>query len=52
MGQMVENCVRKCQNPDHGMPPVNGNLACADQVSIVVALLDDFEEVACLIGKQ
>ena len=48
----VEDGVRKRRDPDHVMPPINWNLACDDQGSLVVAVLDDFEKAVGLILRQ
>ena len=52
MDHAVEDGVRKRRDPDHVMPPINWNLACDDQGSLVVAVLDDFQKVAGLIRRQ
>ena len=52
MDHAVEDGVSKGWDPNHVMPPINGNLACDDQGSLVVAVLDDFQKVTGLIRRQ
>ena len=44
----VEDGVGERGNPDQVMPAVHGNLAGDDERALVVAILDDFEEIAAL----
>jgi hypothetical protein len=48
----VEDGVGERGNPDQVMPAVHGNLAGDDERALVVAILDDFEQIARLIGGE
>ena len=48
----VENRVGERRDADHIVPAVDGNLAGDDERALVVAVLDDFEKIARLIGRQ
>jgi hypothetical protein len=40
------------RDADQVMPAVHGNLAGDDDRAFVVAFLDDFEQIACLVGVE
>jgi hypothetical protein len=48
----VENGVGKRRGANHIVPAIDGNLAGDDQGALVIAVLDDFEEIAGLLGRQ
>jgi hypothetical protein len=48
----VEDGVGEGWNADQIMPSVDGNLAGDDERALVVAILDDFEEAARLVGGE
>jgi hypothetical protein len=48
----VEDGVGERGNPDQVMPAVHGNLAGDDERAFVVAILDDFEQIARLVGRE
>ena len=48
----VEDGVGERGDPDQVMPAVDGNLAGDDQRALVVAVLDDFKEIARLVGGE
>ena len=48
----VENGVGERRDANHIVPAIDGNLAGDDEGALVVAVLDDFEEIAGLIGRQ
>jgi hypothetical protein len=48
----VEDGVGERRNPDQVMPAVHGNLAGDDERALVVAIFDDFEEIARLFGDE
>jgi hypothetical protein len=48
----VEDGVGEGWNVDQVMPAVHGNLAGDDERAFVVAILDDFEQIARLIGGE
>jgi hypothetical protein len=48
----VENGVGERRDDNHIVPAIDGNLAGDDEGALVVAVLDDFEEIAGLIGRQ
>ena len=48
----VEDGVGERGNADQVMPAVDGNLAGDDERALVVAILDDFEQIARLIGGE
>ena len=52
MNDAVEDRVGKGGNADQIMPAVHGNLAGDDERAFVVAILDDFEQIARLIGRE
>ncbi len=52
MNDAVEDGVGERGEPDQVMPAIHGNLACDDDRALVVAILDDFEQVARLIGRE
>ena len=52
MNDAVEDGVGERGNGDQVMPAVHGNLAGDDERALVVAVLDDFEEVAGLLGGE
>jgi hypothetical protein len=52
MNDAVEDGVGERGNPDQVMPAVHGNLAGDDERAFVVAILDDFEQIARLIGGE
>ena len=52
MNDAVQNGVGQSGNADQVVPAVHGNLACDDDGALVVAILDDFEEIARLVGVE
>src|SRR5271166_2588008 len=48
----VEDGVGERGNADQVMPAVHGNLAGDDERAFVVAILDDFEQIARLVGRE
>ncbi len=48
----VADCVGEGWNPDQIMPAVYGNLAGDDEGAFVVTVLDDFQEIARLVGEE
>jgi hypothetical protein len=48
----VEDGVGERGNADQVMPTIDGNLAGDDERALVVAILDDFEQIARLIGGE
>ena len=52
MNDAVEDGVGEGWNADQVMPAVHGNLAGDDERAFVVAILDDFEQIARLIGGE
>src|SRR5271166_4010643 len=48
----VEDGVGERGNADQVMPAVYGNLAGDDERAFVVAILDDFEQIARLVGRE
>ena len=52
MNDAVEDGVGEGWNADQVMPAVDGNLAGDDERAFVVAILDDFEQIARLIGGE
>ena len=52
MNDAVEDRVGERRDPDHVVPAIDGDLAGDDERSLVVAVFDDFEEIARLLGRQ
>ena len=52
MNDAVENGVGQGGNADQVVPAVHGNLAGDDDRALVVAILNDFEQVARLVGVE
>src|SRR6202451_2030919 len=52
MNDAVEDGVSERGYPDQIVPAVDGNLAGDDERALVVAILDDFEQVARLFGGE
>ena len=52
MDDAVEDRVGERWNANHIVPSIHGNLAGDDEGALVVAILDDFEEIARLLGRQ
>ena len=52
MNDAVEDGVGEGGNADQIVPAVDGNLAGDDQRALVVAVLDDFEQIARLVGGE
>ena len=52
MNDAVEDGVSERGYPDQIVPAVDGNLAGDDERAFVVAILDDFEQIARLIGRE
>ena len=52
MDDAVEDRVGERWYPNHVVPAVDGNLAGDDEGAFVVAVLDDLEEIARLLGRQ
>ena len=52
MDDSVENGVGERRDANHIVRAIDGNLAGDDEGAFVVAVLDDFEEIAGLIGRQ
>ena len=48
----IEDGVGESGDPDQIVPAVDGNLAGDDERAPVVAVLDDFEEIARLVGRE
>jgi hypothetical protein len=48
----VENGVGESWDPDQIMPAIDGNLAGDDERALVVAIFDDFQEIARLLGAE
>ena len=48
----VEDGVGEGGNPDQIVPAIDGNLAGDDERAFVAAVLDDFEEIARLVGRE
>jgi len=48
----VEDRVGERRNPDHVVPAVDRNLAGDDERALVIAVFDDFEQIARLFGRQ
>ena len=52
MNDAIEDGVGECGYPDQIVPAVDGNLAGDDERAFVVAILDDFQQIARLIGRE
>src|ERR1700733_3179124 len=52
MNDAVEDGVSERGYPDQIVPAVDGNLAGDDERAFVVAILDDFQQIARLIGRE
>ena len=52
MNDAVEYGVGERGYPDQIVPAVDGNLAGDDERSLMIAVFDDFEEIARLLGRE
>ena len=52
MDDAVEDRVGERWYPNHVVPAVDGNLAGDDERSLIIAVFDDFEEIARLPGRE
>ena len=48
----VEDGVGERWDADQIVPAVHGNLTGEDERALVVTILDDFEQIACLVGRE
>lgn len=48
MNKAVENGIGDGRIADHVIPVIHGNLTCEDCGTLLVAILDDFQEIAAL----
>jgi len=48
----IQDCVGQRGDPDQIVPAVHGNLTGDDERAPIVAVLDDFQEIARLIGRE